>query len=180
MLKQHLQDKMKQKQHKKKNVREVSESESDLSGFIEKDDYDPLDPNTEYFRQKKYVYKSSSDDLSEAKYSEIEQEELISAIIGEREDAEQLRILKMQKARKKLKNRQWFNLKHRSRLFHAASKSALLSRWYSLKPFFLGRTPFDFGLASTMCWSFCHPSRSLRRISSLSNLDMLFSRGLFN
>ncbi len=97
---------MKQKQHKKKNVREVSESESDLSGFIEKDDYDPLDPNTEYFRQKKYVYKSSSDDLSEAKYSEIEQEELISAIIGEREDAEQLRILKMQKARKKLKNRQ--------------------------------------------------------------------------
>ena len=70
--------------------------------FISKDedggDYDPLDANTAYFKKKKYVYKeySSSENVSEANFDEIEEEEFVSAMIGEKEDAEQLRILKLE------------------------------------------------------------------------------------
>ena len=55
--------------------------------------YDPLNPDMN-FNKRKYRYKdSSSEDLMEAKYDEIEEEEFISGVIGEREDEEQLRIL---------------------------------------------------------------------------------------
>ena len=44
--------------------------------------------------KKKYVFKSSSsEDLEEAGFDQIDYEEKISAIIGKQEDDEQLRIL---------------------------------------------------------------------------------------
>ncbi len=53
-------------------------------------DYDPLDPNVAFFKKRKYVFKeySSASSMSEANYSEIEQEEINTARVGAMEDAE--------------------------------------------------------------------------------------------
>jgi len=75
------------------------DDESDLS-FISKDDdeevYDPLNPNVNFGKKRYYYASSSSGDLEEANYDEIEEEELVSGLLGEREDEEQLRILEME------------------------------------------------------------------------------------
>jgi hypothetical protein len=88
----------KSKVSKVKKQRQVDE-ESDLS-FISKDDdeevYDPLNPNVNFNRKRYYYASSSSGDLEEANYDEIEEEEFVSAMIGEKEDEEQLRILEME------------------------------------------------------------------------------------
>lgn len=44
-------------------------------------EYDPMDPNRQFFPKKNYVFKSSSDEqsLSEANFDQIEHEEMISA-----------------------------------------------------------------------------------------------------
>ena len=63
--------------------------------FISKDNddedlYDPLNPNIN-FGKRRYKYKSSSsevEDVEEANYDEIEQEEMVSGMIGDREDEE--------------------------------------------------------------------------------------------
>ena len=90
------------KQAAKRKQRDQSE-ESDLS-FISKGDedlYDPLNPNIN-FGKRRYRYKSSSDeDVQEANYDEIEEEEFISGVIGDQEDEEQLRILEQEERRKR-------------------------------------------------------------------------------
>ena len=74
----------------KKTKKAAVSEESDLS-FISKDDedlYDPLNPDMN-LNKRRYRYKSSSsEDLLEANYDDIEEEELISGVIGEREDEE--------------------------------------------------------------------------------------------
>lgn len=83
-----------------------------MSGFIVDDDddcdnpaeYDPLDTNDNYFKKKRYVYKeysSASEDVSEANYDQIEEEEFRSGVIGEMEDAEQLAILMQEEKNKR-------------------------------------------------------------------------------
>lgn len=73
-----------------KKSKQVDE-ESDLS-FISKDDdeeiYDPLNPDVNFGKKRYYYASSSSGDLEEANYDEIEEEEFVSALMGEKEDEE--------------------------------------------------------------------------------------------
>ena len=81
----------KSKVRKEKKTKQVDE-ESDLS-FISKDDddeqvYDPLNPNVNFSKKRYYYASSSSGDLEEANYDEIEEEEFVSGLLGEKEDEE--------------------------------------------------------------------------------------------
>ena len=102
-LKQKLEQKRKQSRQAQRRRQDEDEGE-DLADFIVDDDlygeeenYDLLDSNANYFKNKNYVFKEYSDEsdgLEEANYDQIEKEEFISGVIGEREDQEQMEILR--------------------------------------------------------------------------------------
>jgi len=57
---------------------------SNLSFIVSDEEYDPLDPYQKIINNKNYVFKSSSsEDIEEAGFDQIDYEEKISAIIGQ-------------------------------------------------------------------------------------------------